>query len=79
MAKWYGIDYFSIKYIKNFKNILLGPKSKQTFHPYIPEHLDYLVSQINLPNSEYFKSYLNIIEKMCLVQSKSVTLCSQKV
>lgn len=64
MARFYGFNTFSVKMMKNFKSMLLSTSSKQLFNIYVPEFLDHLVKVINLPNSNFFQSYISIIEGM---------------
>jgi len=64
MSKWYGHDAYSIVKTKKLIKVLFGEESKRLPNLYVPFNLDYLVAAINLPQSSFFGSYINIIEKM---------------
>lgn len=64
MAEWYGVRSLSVKAMKPFMSILFGNECKQLPSFYVPENLDCLIENINLPRSQYFSIYNDVIEKM---------------
>lgn len=67
MYSWYGYKGMSTQNIKLFNNIVLGENAKVVSSVLIPECIESMVENINLPDSNYFRSADQVIKSMTAV------------